>query len=1121
MTHFTAKKISTYLACGILAGATLPAIAEQQPDYGAGAVNSMGRTEGTKVAGREDYNYLALENHIGPSGVPVGGIGVGCFDYAPNGSFTRFAINNWHEDGVIKDVHATFLALWEKNHVQILQRGQGFFQMSGANRTVYTGLFPIAENKIDDRATVRVWSGLVPHNLKDSSLPLAWVEVTIANDSNASKEMAVAFSWQDIIGRMIRDVGDPRVLEGYGNTVWARNEVAKKTESQPEKGFRWMPRVATDAALIKVGKFTGIRQHSDALRPYIKTYQNYNNEVAILVEQEPKMEVSTLPSYALCEGASAWRSFRDNGFFPPNSGECSLFAPGNGNEMASAVAAKTMLAAGEKKTVRFVIAWFQPEMKIDPSKDDPKSYFGKADYARMYHNYFQSLPELIAYAAAESSRIFQGTRDWQAPILQSSYPDWLKFKLVNSGYVVYTNAILNKAGDFSVLEGAMGGLAGTMDQRLSAHPFYHKLFTEADRSELELFGHSAGKDGEILHFDGHYYTGLATRDGATPTPGGWMVDNSGGWLVQIAKDYQTTGDLKWLEQFHKPFARTIDFLLSIVKSQSFFIPTGSTTYDDFWHPEIYAYNASCFPAFLRAGAVLHRAFGETSEAEKCEQLAKKASEDFIHALWNGRFFAYGCNLNGYKRLDNIMFSGQLAGQFISRYCGWGDIIPLDYTRASLVAQFKTNVGNSAEFYAPKVWNIADNQAMQDPNRKKDHNNDSTCWPFYLESYTAMAAIQAGYVQDGLEILRKIQLVHLRNGWTWTQNLWRPGEITYMTAPVTWFITDVLAGASLDQSQKMLTLGPVIENNENKIAMPLYYPGFWGMVRSDRATKTLKLEILRTFGNSPLTLDTVRALPVGVPSKEAKAITIKPFTVRAGAILDLSSNWDALTSAKMQQSLLKCGKAFDWLTVGAVRTTEASAPPQRASGFSLNVQCSDGEEYSGTGATPLSGATWNQLRVGSVVLEAENLRDGNGAPVSTRVTFEGFTGCYTDQNSGQNVAGFENLMGNYAFLNARSGQTEAQIAVSGLDSAKKYAVYLFGLGNGKLQNAAFRINGIVKTTNWPNPAPAASLQNDFHYVRFEAVSEVNGTLKISVINLDPANHPFAICNGFQIVEIPGL
>ena len=76
MTHFTPKKISTYLACGILAGATLPAIAEQQPDYGAGAVNSMGRTEGAKVAGREDYNYLALENHIGPSGVPVGGIGV-------------------------------------------------------------------------------------------------------------------------------------------------------------------------------------------------------------------------------------------------------------------------------------------------------------------------------------------------------------------------------------------------------------------------------------------------------------------------------------------------------------------------------------------------------------------------------------------------------------------------------------------------------------------------------------------------------------------------------------------------------------------------------------------------------------------------------------------------------------------------------------------------------------------------------------------------------------------------------------------------------------------------------------------------------------------------------------
>jgi non-lysosomal glucosylceramidase len=45
---------------------------------------------------REDTppNYLALHDAAGPSGVPLVGIGVGAIDLAPDGHFTRFAINN-------------------------------------------------------------------------------------------------------------------------------------------------------------------------------------------------------------------------------------------------------------------------------------------------------------------------------------------------------------------------------------------------------------------------------------------------------------------------------------------------------------------------------------------------------------------------------------------------------------------------------------------------------------------------------------------------------------------------------------------------------------------------------------------------------------------------------------------------------------------------------------------------------------------------------------------------------------------------------------------------------------------------------------------------------------------
>lgn len=115
------------------------------------------------------------------------------------------------------------------------------------------------------------------------------------------------------------------------------------------------------------------------------------------------------------------------------------------------------------------------------------------------------------------------------------------------------------------------------------------------------------------------------------------------------------------------------------------------------------------------------------------------------------------------------------------------------TRASVVSQFKISLSKTPDYYANKVWDIGRGHGID--------NRGSQCWPFYLESYTAYAAMQAGYYDDALEIMRHIQLVNLRRGWSWCQNLWNPAELTYMTAPVAWFSTDVLAGAGPGTSRR--------------------------------------------------------------------------------------------------------------------------------------------------------------------------------------------------------------------------------------------------------------------------------------------------------------------------------
>ena len=864
-------------------------------DYGADIVNAMQERKDMEKGGRADYDYLALKNHKGPSGVPLGGIGTGCFDIAPNGSFTRIALNNTHEDGVLKDVKGSFFAFWNGESTRVLQLNETA-GLKPVKEIVYTGLFPRVHCEYDCNVTLDAYSGLVPHDIKNSSLPVVWFEVNINNNKSNECDYSVAFSWEDIISRGILDFPDLDVFDKVGNNAWGLSDIRNKF---PDKRLRTIDRVNTYVKPVDVGRFSGLLQYSEPIIPNKATYQNYVNNVAILAEKSKDVDISYLPSWDP-DDDNKWNAYISSGKFEPSFEQQSLHIKQQVEENASVVSVKTRLKPGESKKIRFMLVWFYPEFKIDKKNADPRSYFGKADYGRYFHNYFYNINDLILYASRNRSYILNQTVQWQKPILESTMPDWLKFKLINSGYVIYTNCILNKSGDFTSMEGLMGGLAGTMDQRMSSHPFYQKFFTELDRSELELFGHTTGSEGQILHFDGHYYLGLSSRDDITPTPEGWMLDNTGSWLVQLAKQYQQTGDIEYIKQFRSQIKSSVAFLKNRMRG-NIEIPIGYTTYDDFPHPEIYAYTATTYPVFLEAAIILARALDEDRLCQECIEQRQRSVDDAKRYVWNGKYFSYGCDVDGSNRRDDIMFSGQLAGPFLSRYCNWDDIFPLDMIKASLIAQFKTNIVNSIDYYAPKVWNIANNSA-----ELWEHNgqvSDSTCWPFYLESYTAMAAIQNGYVEDGLNIMKHIQLVHLRNGWTWTQNLWRPGEATYMTAPVTWFITDVLAGAGVDVTNNKLFLAPVVGEGQSIVKLPLYYPKFWANVVVDVSKRKAYLEVTNKFGDDRIVIDKLVCRPVGISQSAIKQFKIKPFVISVGARLDLSSYFNALTRSECQKPIL--------------------------------------------------------------------------------------------------------------------------------------------------------------------------------------------------------------------------
>lgn len=852
-----------------------------------------------KLGGRCDFNYLKLENHPDDSGVPLGGIGVGNVQYAPSGRFVRVGINNIHEP--IRKTTASFFLVWYSNKSgaeakRLVRDEQQQFGMEGVNNTYYTGLFPTAElsfgNSLGDLDVhVHAYSSLIPHDVKNSSLPVVFFDVDVEGQSDG--EVSVAFAWEDLIGRGIKDVTAENMVKMDGQ-IFPGKYIQERYEMFDAWTWPHIKLVPTFSEKWSKNGMQGVRQFSTS--PFIPrkaTFQNYVNEVALLAEPNGDMQLSILPAYDIYGTGEAWNSFKKNGTFDA-SNELQFLSIPDKRSGGSAVALKTHLKAGEKKTFRFMLAWYYPELKIDHENAPAGSYWaGCSDYGRYFHKYFDSLGQLIDYGLHNRERNLAKTKEWQLPVLRSTYPDWYKFKLINSAYVIYTNMVLNKKGDVYVNEGGMGGLGGTMDQRISAHPFYQKFFTQLDRSEMNIFAYSQNANGSINHFIGHYYVGMGTVGGRIPTEGDWMIDNTGGWIIQLAKDYEQTGDIRYLNA-HVGKVRDGMAFLKTLMPKGVEIPVGPTTYDDFKHPPIYSYGAGIYLTTLKAATRIMNAVGDAEMAMEYEKQYERTRHDMLRLLWNGRFFSYGCELDGSKRLDNILFTGQLGGQFVSRYCGWGDVIPMDMVKASLISQFKISLAKTPDFYANKVWDIEKNMGIDQEN--------SQCWPFYLESYTGFTALQAGFVEDAMEIMKHIQLVHLRKGWTWCINLWIPDPQSYMTAPVTWFSTDIFAGAGLNVPNEELRLAPIITGKE-KVIMPLFYPSFWADVIIEPKKRKLSLEIIKTFGDNVVALSTIVSEPNGKSAADAKRISIPRFEIKEGRKLDLSTHWDSIIQENDMESVL--------------------------------------------------------------------------------------------------------------------------------------------------------------------------------------------------------------------------
>jgi len=503
------------------------------------------------------------------------------------------------------------------------------------------------------------------------------------------------------------------------------------------------------------------------------------------------------------------------------------------------------------------------------------------DVSHYYTNFFDDAQSIAEYVFQRRKELLAQTEEWQNLVWKSNLPFWLKLKLINCAFPIFSNSIFTKDGRYSTMESpvSMAGAMGTSDQRMSAHAFLNLFFPELDEKELELFAQCQDlvepiPDGRIPHFTGNINE-IIGNPNVTSGVRNWP-DLTCSWVMQVVKYYRLTGDKEFLGRQWSHIKRAMEWLKN-ADHDGDAIPEGGSTYD-YEHPKggAFCYTASCYLGALKSAIEAARTMNDSEKLKEYKKQFKLVQKNVIKYLWNGKYFIKNNNILTGEKNPNC-FIAQLAGDWLSQLSGLGTTIHKDMRQLAVREILERNV---KPFYPIPAMEVT-------PEGKVAVDSS---YIIQNEPYIGMEAIYAGYVDDGLEVIKRVyDTVWLVNKDPWHQALWydiktsaRKGLVYYMTCPATWHIFNALSGTTLNLSEETLWISPKLPSYINEWHIPIFFPKFWLWMDYVSKDKKLTISVVRTFGDKEWIISKI----IGIQSSRPIKLKNK-FIIKENATLDLS------------------------------------------------------------------------------------------------------------------------------------------------------------------------------------------------------------------------------------------
>lgn len=668
---------------------------------------------------------------------PLGGIGAGCISLSGTGKLVDWEIFNQPNKGY--QPRFSFLSVWAKSEGsepvfrvlegQLRERLDGPLYLApgmfseghgvGPQQTQAAGLprmrickfigrFPYARVELSDpslplAATVEGWSPFIPGDSRDSSLPVAILNVTLRNTSRQNVQVALAANVQNRAGNIneiIREDGFSALLMHDGKTNVD----------------------TTSMALAIPGKCDTWQRNWDAGHNFM-SLQHF------------------VDTFARDGWMDAGRQLADA------EKELGAAAPAkDDNAMVGSLGMRRVLAPGESFTQPVIISWYFPQ---------------GSTWRNYYATQWKNAQDVTRYAVTNLARLDSESRRFQQTFFDSTLPGTVLEAVSSQLSILRSPTVIRfENGTLYGWEGCAAANRlgfGTCNHVWNYQQAIPYLFPDLQRSIIENFWtYGVDEQGKVAHR-------MPERHGESGSTFA-AADGQFGQICWVYREWRVGGDIDWLKRMWPSTKKALEYAWVAWDRDRDGLLEGlhHNTLDlNFTSPETMC--GSLYQAALLAGEKMAQAVSDLEAAREYRRVFELGKRNSDTQLFNGEYYQQMLPATGDYQLGAGCLSEQVHGQLYAQMLGLEDIYDRGHIHSALAALFKNNYCDSFHdrINANRAYSINEDRGLLIatwPRGGKPVHPLLYCDETQIgyEYQVAGNLLYEGYLLEGLTVIRSIR-----------------------------------------------------------------------------------------------------------------------------------------------------------------------------------------------------------------------------------------------------------------------------------------------------------------------------------------------------------------------------